>query len=349
MAVNVTFGIIVLNGEPFIRYCIKALYPHAHEIIIAEGACTAAANVATPDGHSKDCTVEILKEIKRDEDPENKITIVTAEDEGYSDGFWPGEKLEQSQAFAKRATGNYLWQVDVDEFYSDEDIDAVKDMLNQNSSISCLSFKQFSFWGGFNYYVDSLYFKRFLPEIFRVFKWEEGSEYISHRPPTVINKQGNNVKDSVFINSDTTGRLGIYMYHYSFVFPKQIDEKVEYYRHVDWSKLEHTKWWAEEVYYKFSHPFKIFIIDEFPGWICRFKGKHPKAIAEMINDLNEGRYKIVLRQTDDIEKLLNTWWYGVSVLIIKRYYYFDMGLTYLKRKAKNIVKYVRRDTKKNSR
>ena len=47
----------------------------------------------------------------------NKITIITAEDEGYPDGFWPGEKLEQSQAYAKRATGNYLWQVDIDEFY----------------------------------------------------------------------------------------------------------------------------------------------------------------------------------------------------------------------------------------
>ena len=36
--IKITFGIIVLNGEPFTRYCIRALYPHAHEIIVAEGA-----------------------------------------------------------------------------------------------------------------------------------------------------------------------------------------------------------------------------------------------------------------------------------------------------------------------
>src|SRR3546814_13971834 len=60
-----------------------------------------------------------------EEDPEDKVVIVTAEDEGHPDGFWPGEKDEQSRAYAKRATGNYLWQIDVDEFYRSEDIEAV--------------------------------------------------------------------------------------------------------------------------------------------------------------------------------------------------------------------------------
>ena len=48
------------------------------------------------------------------------MTLVTAEDEGHPDGFWPGEKDEQSRAYASRATGDYLWQVDVDEFYRPE-------------------------------------------------------------------------------------------------------------------------------------------------------------------------------------------------------------------------------------
>ena len=34
---RVTFGIIVLNGEPFTRYCLRALYAFAHEIIVVEG------------------------------------------------------------------------------------------------------------------------------------------------------------------------------------------------------------------------------------------------------------------------------------------------------------------------
>ena len=43
--------------------------------------------------------------------------MVTAEECGHENGFWPGEKDEQSRAYAARATGDYLWQVDVDEFY----------------------------------------------------------------------------------------------------------------------------------------------------------------------------------------------------------------------------------------
>ena len=34
---RISFGIIVLNGEPFTRYNLRALYPFAHQIIVAEG------------------------------------------------------------------------------------------------------------------------------------------------------------------------------------------------------------------------------------------------------------------------------------------------------------------------
>ena len=34
---RISFGIIVFNGEPFTRYCLRALYPFAHEIIVVEG------------------------------------------------------------------------------------------------------------------------------------------------------------------------------------------------------------------------------------------------------------------------------------------------------------------------
>jgi len=57
--------------------------------------------------------------------------IVTAEMCGHRDGFWPGEKDEQSRAYAERATGDWLWQVDVDEFYHPTDIERV--MISCNS------------------------------------------------------------------------------------------------------------------------------------------------------------------------------------------------------------------------
>ena len=35
--IKITFGIIVLNGEPFTKYCLRQLYPFAYEIIVVEG------------------------------------------------------------------------------------------------------------------------------------------------------------------------------------------------------------------------------------------------------------------------------------------------------------------------
>ena len=67
---RITFGMIVLNGEPFLRYNLRALYPFAHQIIVVEGAAPGAAAIATPDGHSRDGTLHTLRLFREKEDPE---------------------------------------------------------------------------------------------------------------------------------------------------------------------------------------------------------------------------------------------------------------------------------------
>ncbi len=337
MPVNITFGIIVLNGEPFTRYCIRALYHHAHEIIIVEGACEGARNVATVDGHSRDGTLELLKELKRLEDPENKINIVTAEDEGHPDGFWPGEKHEQCRAFARRATGNYLWQVDIDEFYIDNDIRKIKALLIKDSSITCLSFKQFSFWGGFDYFVDSWYFKRHLTEIFRLFKWEKGFQYISHRPPTVINAEGINLKSINFINANQLEKMGIYMYHYSFVFPKQVFAKADYYSNSNWLSL-HANDWAASNFMRITKPYRVFIIPDYPSWLEKYHGAHPPTVRQLINDLKEQKIMIEERDIRDIEKLINNRSYKLGTLFLKYFEPIDRCGQFAHRKIKAGIK-----------
>ncbi len=150
---RMTFGLIVLNGEPFTRYCLRALYPFAHQIIVVEGACEAAAEIATPDGHSNDGTLQTLQRFKAEEDPQGKVQIVRRE------GFW-SEKDEQSQAYAERASGDYLWQVDIDEFYQPEDLRVVLGMLHDDPGITAVSFEQITFWGRFDYVADGWYLRR---------------------------------------------------------------------------------------------------------------------------------------------------------------------------------------------
>src|SRR3989304_10265579 len=104
---RVSFGILALNAQPFLEYNLRALYPFAYEIFVVEGAVKAAASLATPDGHSTDGTVQMLADFKGRRDPEKKLRIVSAADEGYTDGVWAG-KDEMSRASAKDVTGNWM-------------------------------------------------------------------------------------------------------------------------------------------------------------------------------------------------------------------------------------------------
>ena len=81
--IKISFGMIVLNGEPFIEYNLRNLYPFAHQIIIVEGAAPAAKSIANFQGHSNDKTLDSIQKFIKNEDTERKIVLVTAEDEGY--------------------------------------------------------------------------------------------------------------------------------------------------------------------------------------------------------------------------------------------------------------------------
>lgn len=317
---KITFGIIVLNGEPFIRYNLRALYPFAHQIIVVEGAALAAAGIATQGGHSIDTTLDTLHHFKTNEDPENKLLIVTAEDEGHIDGFWPGEKHEQSQAYAKRATGDYLWQIDADEFYKREDMQTVLELLQQNPDISAVSFKQITFWGGFDYITDGWYLRRVAVNIHRVFKWGIGYRYITHRPPTIIDPTGTELRSQKWISGHTLARQGIIMYHYSLLLPRQVTQKCDYYASVDWGQFEKSRQWAQDVFQNLRHPYRVHNVYDSPSWLERFTGSHPEQIDAMRRDIVTGEIDVELRQTDDIEAQLRSLPY-----VIGRYYLKLLG------------------------
>jgi len=314
---RVTFGMIVLNGEPFVRYNLRALYPFAHQIIVVEGASPGAKSIATPDGHSSDGTLETLQDFKANEDPQKKLTIVTAEDEGYPDGFWPGEKHEQSQAYAQRATGDYLWQVDVDEFYKPEDVKVIMEMLRDDPQITAASFKQIQFWGGFSYYVDSWYLQRGGEQFHRLFHWGPEYAYKTHRPPTVVTAGDVDTRSINWVDAYEMERQGIYLYHYSLVFPKQVIEKCEYYGNAAWARRDKARQWAQEAFLELRNPYRVHNVYEYPGWLERFSGDHPPQIEALRADLKAGRLNTALRPTDDIERLLRSLGYRLGRVGLK--------------------------------
>lgn len=308
---RITFGIIVLNGEPFTRYCLRSIYPFAHEIIVVEGACRAAASIATADGHSTDDTLEVLRNFKADEDKQNKVKIITR------DGFWT-EKDEQSRAYAAQATGDYLWQVDIDEFYQPQDMERIINMLESDREIAAVSFKQITFWGSPEYKVDSWYLRGGADIYHRLFKWGPGYEYATHRPPTIHDERGRDLRRLKWVGGKTLARKDIYLYHYSLLFPKQVMEKAAYYANMGLGRQCRTMPdWAEHDYLALRRPYRVHNVHTSPSWLERFPGGHPPAVLAMLEDGRGGLTKLELRSNDDVERLLNSPGYRLGSFILK--------------------------------
>ena len=305
---RVSFGMIVLNGLPFLPYNLRALYPFAHQIIVAEGAAPGAAGIASAKGHSRDGTLEELERFAREEDPDDKLIVVTAEDCGHGNGFWPGEKDEQSRAYAARATGEYLWQVDVDEFYLADDMRRILGLLVADPTISAVTFPTITFWGDPRLVADSWYLRRGAADYHRLFKWGPGYAYASHRPPTVCDELGRDTRSLNWLDARAVARMDIVMYHYSLLFPAQASEKAEYYKNWgvsgDW--FEGSRRWLADSYLTVRRPYRVHNVYRYPSWLQRFHGPHPPQIQRMMADTTQGSTPLARRPMDDVESLLRS-------------------------------------------
>lgn len=310
---KISFGIIALNALPLLEYNLEALYPFAHEIIVVEGATTAAKSLARPDGHSSDGTLEMLTSFQQHRDPQGKLQIVTAQQAGYSQGFWP-EKEEMSRAYAERITGDWLWQVDSDEFYLEEDLHHISKLLDANPSLSGISFPYVEFFGGFGSYITGVWHLYEHPRFNRLFRWGPGYKYAAHRPPTVIDNVGKDLRFQNWLASLHNDGRPIYLYHYSYVFPKQALQKVGYYSHVEWTDaFRHNEIWFRDQYQNLQSPLHL---GERPGlqWLERFRGSHPEAIERLRTDIDNGIISEKLRPSHDIDRLLDSPLYMVQKL-----------------------------------
>ena len=314
---RITFGMIVLNGEPYIRYNLRSLYPHAHQIIVVEGAAPAGVGVATPDGHSQDTTLQTVRRFIEEEDPDNKMILVTAEDEGHPNGFWPGEKDEQSQAYAKRATGDYLWQIDCDEFYLSQAMQKMLKFLADHPETTAVTFHQRAFWGDVDIEVDSHHLHLGGADFHRLFKWGPGYTYTTHRPPTVVDDLGRDTRDLVYIGPQEAKNMGVELLHYSLLLPKQVREKCNYYAAADWAHSPAAARWAEENYMKIGSPWRVYNVYRHLSWLQRYSKDVPEGVQQMMADIRAGKIDIELRDNEDARKLLRSPIYRFKRFFVK--------------------------------
>jgi hypothetical protein len=343
---KITFGIIVLNGEPFTRYILRSVYPFAYEIIVVEGGHVDAKSVCTPDGHSIDGTLESLYKFKKDEDPCNKLTIVT------KDGFWSkkdemgNDRTPQSRAFAERATGDYLWQIDIDEFYKEEDMHSIINMLKQNPSITAVTFPFVSFWGDIIFRIEGWKFLRGGAFCHRLFKWGPGYKYITHEPPTVVNEKGVDLRNINWISGKKLMKKGIYMYHYPQLFPWQVRQKTMVYKDEKPDECSDILEWADNNYFKLTNPFNIERHYWLPSWLEYYRGSHPKEVIDMMRDIKSGEVKIELRNNSDVEKILAKKLYSAKTILMKVYNkwdYYSKLLIFQLGRIKNIPGRIKRN------
>lgn len=282
---KIAFGIIVFNGNYVLREVLESVYPYASQILIAEGPVT----YWQQQGYDSSCDGTNLL-LHFFNDPENKIKIVH--------GQYP-EKTDQANAYIKymRDDIDYIWNLDCDEVYKPEHIELVMNLLDIHK-YTTVGFKSRTFYGGFDHCLTG--FERSY-EFLRIHKVYKGSTLDNYRLQTIkhVNNICDRLQEKKLSADELWNKFGVEMYHYSYVFPTQVYEKIRYYKSAvsqdvyidDYFKNIYLPWVLGtsedrvliENKYDGVHDFKPHVRGS-----CRtesFNGKHPDIIADRLESL----------------------------------------------------------------
>jgi hypothetical protein len=282
---KIAVGMIVFEGEYILKQCLECIYPYASQILIAEGP----VRFWQQEGRttSTDGTNDILHSFP---DPDNKITITHGQ---YT------EKDDQCRAYMRflRQDMDYIWNVDSDELFRAEDIEKIIQLLTDYQYTS-VGLKSCSFYGGFERHIGG--FEEACDQFLRIFKVYPGSTWKTHRPPTIIHPDDVKTLPNNHLDSDTLWeKHGVRMMHYSYLFPKQVKNKIHYYKnalqgskcidnyyeqvYLPWVLGDSGTRYAIEQRFQGVHEYK----PEFrtPTFTKEFVGHHPESIQRDLEKL----------------------------------------------------------------
>lgn len=211
---TITVGMIVFNGDYVLEECLSSIYPFVQQIIVAEGP----VQFWQEQGHttSTDKTNDILHNFY---DPDKKLKVLHGQ---YI------EKTDQSNLYMKFVNPNtdYIWHIDCDEVYKENDIKTILSLLEQNQYTS-IGLQFCTFYGGFDHVLGGFEENTETHRIKRIYP---GSYWSTHRPPTIAHRQPNILQNKHLDYKNLFNNYGVQIYHYSYVFPKQVKEKLLYYK-----------------------------------------------------------------------------------------------------------------------
>lgn len=268
---KISFCMIVFNAidslpRDMLFSNIKRLMPYAHDMVIVEGATHAFTGNwdgdttgMTKDGWSTDGTRALLLNSYKLPHWENKVNLVLASE------FWDG-KTSMCRKWQELATGDYMWQIDADEFYREEDIVRVIKMLEEHPYEE-VHFKAHHFWGDFHHKVSKETDHLWGNDIpwKRIFKKHDRGEWRLHEPPTYFPT----CESSDICTRDMTNAMGINLFHYSMVSRQQAEFKSKFFRNPDYLKMFDA--------WQYNHEIPLIRGTRTE----RFNGEHPEVIHKL--------------------------------------------------------------------
>jgi len=250
------FFTIVLNGKPFIKYHIDIFkqLPFNWHWHIVEGVADLKNDTAwsaklggqiTQDIHhnglSIDGTTEYLDELVKLY-PDN-ITVYRK----IEGDFWDG-KLEMVNAPLTHINEEcLLWQVDVDELWTAEQINRARHAFIENPDKTA-AFYWCHYFVGENLIISSrnCYAQNPQQEWLRTWRYKPGYVWAAHEPPILVeplpDSQRQNIAAINPFSHDETEAQGLIFQHFAYVTEEQLQFKEQYYGYANatsqWKMLQ---------------------------------------------------------------------------------------------------------------
>ena len=252
----IDFFTIVLNGEPFIRYHIEVLkqLPFKWHWHIIEGVADLKNDTAWSlktggnitdtihkNGLSVDGTTEYLDELAAQYP--DRITVYR-KPEGV---FWDGKREMVNEPLYKIREECLLWQVDVDEFWTVEQIYKARQLF-LNHPEKTAAFYWCWYFVGKNLVISTrnCYAQNPRLEWLRTWRYKPGDVWVAHEPPRLAEPLlDGGWRDVAAVNPflhEETKQAGLVFQHFAYVTQEQLRFKEQYYGYANavssWQTLQ---------------------------------------------------------------------------------------------------------------